>query len=41
MDAAGAPIEGISSQAKRTMAKFEFLTFLNKNDKRINMLRVG
>jgi hypothetical protein len=43
MDAAGAPLAMISSQAKRITAKLEYLTFANEKDifKRINMLCVG
>jgi hypothetical protein len=41
--AADAPIACIRSQAKRTVAKLEYLKFMNKNKflKKINMLRVG
>jgi hypothetical protein len=41
--AEGAPIGGISSQAKNTTAKLKTLKFKNRTNffKRINMLRVG
>jgi hypothetical protein len=41
--AAGAPIAGISSQAKITTAKLKNLKFMNEMNvlKRINMLRIG